>query len=59
MEDLKYSLYSLEGKRIFSGTWQRGLTEKELNLSELGAGVYLLNLQSAKESWNQKLVRTP
>ncbi|MDW3651631.1 MAG: proprotein convertase P-domain-containing protein [Bacteroidia bacterium] len=59
MEDLKYSLYSLEGKLIFSGSWQRGLIEKELNLSELGEGVYLLNLQSATESWNKKLVRTP
>lgn len=58
-EDLYIELYGMDGKQILSRTWTKGSVEQALDLRELGAGIYLLELRQGNIRWNKKLVQTP
>ncbi|MEM6803588.1 MAG: proprotein convertase P-domain-containing protein [Bacteroidota bacterium] len=59
MEDMEISLYSMDGKKVFSGSWVRGKSNQDLNLSEIGSGIYVLSVGYGDVRWNKKVIITP
>lgn len=57
--DLTVDLYSMDGKQIFSRNWKNGSLEETIDMSRLGAGIYILEIRQGNLRFNKKLVRTP
>ncbi len=57
-ENLELTLYDINGKVIYEGTWLRFMEpRKTIDIQALPAGIYLLNLRAGDQNVNRQLLK--
>ena len=57
-EEIKVSLTDILGRRILSAKFENGSVSKTINMSQLIQGEYRLTIESGKQSFSTKLVKS-